>query len=113
MTLTYANSRDRDRTSLWAVCCGCAAMSCLLLATFAIVLAFLPIAWVGHPYLRLVELFHPGADSPDNWALNATYVIRFELVMIASAIALLLVGNPRFWFDWAREVFLARSTKAS
>jgi hypothetical protein len=60
----------------WVLYCGLSGVICLLLAGAAVLLAVLPSAWVGHPYLHLAERLNPGIDAPDNWAVACVYFFR-------------------------------------
>lgn len=61
-------------------------LTCFAGAAVSVLLAVLPSAWVGHPFMRLTEALHPGIDAPDNWAVAFGYAIRIPLM-------LLLVGS--------------------
>jgi hypothetical protein len=109
----YASASQSGRTSTWAICCISAAAACVAAAAAAVALAVLPSAWVGHPFLRLVAMLHPGTDAPDNWAFAAEYVIAAATIPLLAVPPLLFAGNPKFWVALMRHTTLARRTKVN
>jgi hypothetical protein len=73
--------------------------ACVLVACAwaSIVVAVLPSAWVGTPYMSLTYWLNPGIDAPDNWAVAFTYVYRIAtgLGLAALGMALLAYGCRR------------------